>query len=402
VLLRLLATPGPATAGGNPIEAANRPTPVPGAVNGSLPADVLFVQGPRCSIYMQAAGSLLELLAAAQSAGVDLHPQDCYRDLAGQVSERTLWCGSGQCENAAVPGASNHGWGKAVDLQDQAGQLTWSSPGYRWLFAHASEFGFNHPSGLEEAWHWEWVGDGGTQGGSAIRPDLWPTPVRGAVAEEWQNRGGAAGLLGFPRSSERPTGDQIGRVSEFERGSIYWVPTTGAREVHGAIRDSWRAMGAEKSPLGYALTDEGPTPDDVGRFQRFQSGSVYWTPTTGAYAIQGAIGVFWAASGWETGILGYPSSAETETPDRLGRYQQFVGGWVYWSPASGAHELHAAIRDSWASLGAESGALGYPTDDVHPVAGGLRRDFQDGTLTLSAATGAVTVSTKPRREVGGK
>ncbi len=33
-----------------------------------------------------------------------------------QVYWRDYWCGQGHCENAAVPGTSNHGWGRAVDL----------------------------------------------------------------------------------------------------------------------------------------------------------------------------------------------------------------------------------------------------------------------------------------------
>lgn len=38
-----------------------------------------------------------------------------YRSFAGQVLMRRQWCAQGKCQNAAVPGTSNHGWGRAVD-----------------------------------------------------------------------------------------------------------------------------------------------------------------------------------------------------------------------------------------------------------------------------------------------
>ena len=68
---------------------------------------------------------------------------------------------------AAVPGTSNHGWGKAVDFADQTGELDFDSAGYTWMTTWAGHFGWIHPKVMEadgpvpEAWHWEWIGDGG-------------------------------------------------------------------------------------------------------------------------------------------------------------------------------------------------------------------------------------------------
>ncbi|GAB16036.1 hypothetical protein ARGLB_105_00010, partial [Arthrobacter globiformis NBRC 12137] len=36
------------------------------------------------------------------------------------------------------------------------------------------------------------------------------------------------------------------------------------------------------------------------------------------------------------------------------------GASIYWSPKTGAHEVHGAIRAKWAALGWEKGPLGYP------------------------------------------
>jgi uncharacterized protein with LGFP repeats len=49
--------------------------------------------------------------------------------------------------------------------------------------------------------------------------------------------------------------------------------------VHGAIRDRWASMGWETSFLRYPITDE--RPDGHGRFSQFQGGSIHWTPEGG-------------------------------------------------------------------------------------------------------------------------
>src|SRR5437660_577773 len=76
-------------------------------------------------------------------------------------------------------GTSMHGWGKAADFLDAGGSVAFGSPGYQFLTAAAGRFGWNHPgwarpggSACPEAWHWEWVGDGGIQHDSPIRADV--------------------------------------------------------------------------------------------------------------------------------------------------------------------------------------------------------------------------------------
>lgn len=147
----------------SPIHPDNRPSTVPGATNGQFDASILLQVAPTCVAYYRAAPSLISMMAAARRDGIRLLPADCYRDYAGQVAMREMWCGRGACHMAAVPGTSNHGWGKAVDF----GDMTFDSAAYHWLKAHAGEFGWNHPGVMEpggsvpEPWHWEWVGDGG-------------------------------------------------------------------------------------------------------------------------------------------------------------------------------------------------------------------------------------------------
>lgn len=204
--------------------------------------------------------------------------------------------------------------------------------------------------------------------------------------------GGPAGVLGLPRTDEQTTPDTVGRYNHFTNGSIYFTPGTGAQEVHGAIRAAWAALGWERSPVGYPTTGEWPTPDGRGRFNHFENGSVYWSPTTGAQEVHGAIRATWRALGWEQGAVGYPTTGELGTPDGVGRFNHFQNGSIYFTPATGAHEVGGAIGSAWAAGGWERGALGYPTSDEYAVSGGRRGDFEHGSVTWDAATGAVTVT----------
>jgi N-acetyl-anhydromuramyl-L-alanine amidase AmpD len=222
--------------------------------------------------------------------------------------------------------------------------------------------------------------------------------VGGAILTRYNQLGGAGGVLGGCLTSELTTPDGIGRYNHFQNGSIYWTPTTGAWEVHGQIRIKWEALGWEKSMLGYPITGETATPDGIGRFNHFQGGSIYWTPDTGAHEVRGNIRNKWEALGWETSVLGYPTTDETGTPDGIGRFNHFRKGTdegsIYWTPTTGAWEVHGQIRNKWASLGWETSALGYPVSDEYAVAVGRESEFQKGYITYNATTGELTVRMK--------
>lgn len=152
-------------------------TDPPASSNGRLPASALTTVTPQCQIRSEFADQLEALIATANAQGVGLTPEQssflppgvpgpptiesCYRSYAGQVWWRNYYCSTGHCELAAMPGTSKHGLGRAVDFQDQDGELTFTSPGYLWLTKNAVRFGFyQRPASQQggssaEAWHWE-------------------------------------------------------------------------------------------------------------------------------------------------------------------------------------------------------------------------------------------------------
>ena len=248
---------------------------------------------------------------------------------------------------------------------------------------------------------------GAVQGGDLVCPDrvghfvhvangsIYWTPatgaawVRGPILVKWGLLGWERCALGYPVSDETGCPDGVGRFNHFQSGSIYWTAGTGAFSVHGDIRAKWASLGWERCALGYPVTDETGCPDGVGRFNHFQSGSIYWTAGTGAFSVHGDIRAKWASLGWERCALGYPVTDETGCPDGVGRFNHFQSGSIYWTPATGAFSVHGPIRDRWASLGWERSALGYPVSDEGDLAGGGRvGTFQHGRICWTATTGA--------------
>ena len=65
-------------------------------------------------------------------------------------------------------------------------------------------------------------------------------------------------------------------------------------------------------------------------------------------------------AGTDAGKLGLPITEEKRTVGG-GVYQQFKGGIIYWTPATGAHATLGAIRSTYAQYGAERYTMGFPT-----------------------------------------
>lgn len=187
--------------------------------------------------------------------------------------------------------------------------------------------------------------------------------VGGAILVEYRG----AGDHPFFGNAVTPENDAArgGRWQAFERGSsIYWHPLVSdghANQIGGLIRDKWGELGWENGFLAYPVTRELQA-RKPGRLNHFEGGSIYWSNATGAHNIQGVIRDKWASLDWENGRLGFPSSDEFATRAN-GAGQHLEGGELYWSPNTGAHPVWGAIRDQWVATGWENGRYGYPRSD---------------------------------------
>ncbi len=215
-------------------------------------------------------------------------------------------------------------------------------------------------------------------------------PVIGAIGEEWQR---SQTLVGEPLEAEFCGLRNGGCAQRFERGSIYWSPATGAQHILGAIRDVWGANGWENGMSGYPTSGEFCGLVDGGCGQRFQNGNIYFNPRLGTYRVFGAIFDGWSRIGWERSAVGYPAAGEACGLPAGGCFQRFGNGFMYWSPASGSHAVLGRIYDHWASTGWERGRFGYPTSNENcRTEGGVRicdQDYQGGRITWRSDRGIV-------------
>jgi len=147
-------------------------------------------------------------------------------------------------------------------------------------------------------------------------------------------------------------------------------------------------LGGAGSYLGNPVGAQYPITGGIG--QNYKAGRMHYTPATGAHALRGAILAGYLTLGGPAGPVGVPTTDELASADSAGRYNHFTGSGgvsIYWTATTGAHEVKGAIRTRWAALGWEQGRLGYPTSNEYPVTGGGRSDFQRGSITWTAATG---------------
>lgn len=140
-----------------------------------------------------------------------------------------------------------------------------------------------------------------------------------------------------------PAGDEqcfsSGCYQRFQGGTIFWSPNYGTHWVRGAIANTYRQLGEAGGVLGYPTTDELCGIRDGGCYQRFASanGHIYWSANSGAWAVQGGIFEYYAANRWEQGRFGYPTSNEQCSSDGSATkcVQRFQGGTITWSSTQG-------------------------------------------------------------------
>lgn len=151
--------------------------------------------------------------------------------------------------------------------------------------------------------------------------------------------------------------------------AVYCKSTSDkAFAVWGAIYDKYTDFVGGKNGkfqyfLGAPTSDEFRTPNKNGAGQHFEGGSIYWSPATGAHEVHGAIKDKWASLGWENSFLGFPTTDETTTPDGFGRFNFFEGGAIYYHPNLGTYAVPKMIAEVWKKEGWEKGKLGYPVSD---------------------------------------
>ena len=216
-----------------------------------------------------------------------------------------------------------------------------------------------------------------TAGSIYFHPRSGAHRVTGAIRHYWHAQGWERGLMGYPTGEEMPA-QKSGVSQSFQGGTAYWHPSTGVHLVHDGMLAAYAKFGYESGRYGYPLSDETPSANG-GVFQRFQGGTAYWHPGSQSYFVHGAIMGAYAASRWEHGELGYPLSAETPTV-KGGVIQRFQGGTAYWSPRTGAYAVPGDLLAEYGRHGFERGHLGYPVGPAYWEGNLHKQRFEHGIL----------------------
>ncbi|GAB3858999.1 hypothetical protein GCM10028801_19730 [Nocardioides maradonensis] len=205
-----------------------------------------------------------------------------------------------------------------------------------------------------------------------------------------------ASPLGYLVSDEMDTRRPGGRKSLFSEGGIYWSPATGSVPVEGHLYLDYEGMGESSSVLGLptAIADHVPG----GLEQVFEGGRMYLKDGASvAHEVHGDILGHYLATGGP-GTWGFPLTNESDVLDSstsVGRFNEFEACTIYWSPGTGAHEVHGDIREKYRNLRGPIGELGFPTSDEGDIPGAAAparyNTFQNGSLLwFGSYSGMVT------------
>jgi hypothetical protein len=107
---------------------------------------------------------------------------------------------------------------------------------------------------------------------------------------------------------------------------------------------------------------------------------VYWSQATGAHELYDQILTRYDAIGAEISKLGLPTSGPTGTRVLYSRYNVFEHGRMYYSPGTATQPVLGAINDRYIQADAYP-LLGLPTADEYAVTDALAQTFQHGQIT---------------------
>ncbi len=245
---------------------------------------------------------------------------------------------------------------------------------------------------------------------AADKPVIFWTPdngawvVRGAINAAWDKLGGSAGTLGVPTADESWKGDVVSQP--FTGGEVSWnsktkafstTPADLAGQLTGldvpgdattAIAAARRAAGGPQGPLGDEQGAQYKVGDGVA--QNFAGGTIFYSAASGAHAVTGDVLAKYRAAGGPQGDLGFPASNETDggisPTSRVATFAAADNPTIFWTPDHGAFIVRGAMNAAWAKLGGATGKLGAPTADQTANGDVTSQKFTGGSISWNKSS----------------
>lgn len=237
--------------------------------------------------------------------------------------------------------------------------------------------------------------------------------VRGAINAAWDKLGSSGGVLGVPVGDETYSGEVSSQ--KFSGGQVSWnrqtkqfstePPALGdqlkglqvAIDPTAAINMAWRAAGGPNGPLGAKQGGQYPIGGD-GIVQNFAGGKVFFTPATGANAVETDILAKYESLGGPVGSdLGFPTANESDggiaPSSRISTFSAADKPVIFWTPDHGAFVVRGAMKAAWDKLRAPAGKLGAPVGDQTVDGDVISQQFTGGKISWNRAKN--TFSTDP-------
>lgn len=236
-------------------------------------------------------------------------------------------------------------------------------------------------------------------------PDHGAFVVRGAINAAWDKLGSSGGALGVPVSDETYDGEVV--VQAFSAGQVSWnrltkafttVPPELAQQLTAvqapvdptaAINMAWRAAGGTSGPLGASQGGPYPVGGD-GLVQNYAGGKVFFSPTTGANAVESDILAKYESLGGPAGSdLGFPTANEADggikPASRVSVFSAADNAVIFWTSDHGAFVVRGAMRAAWDKLGGPIGKLGAPVGDQTMDRDVVAQKFAGGQIAWDQA-----------------
>lgn len=165
--------------------------------------------------------------------------------------------------------------------------------------------------------------------------------------------------------------------------------------VSGPLLAAYTAAGGPAGSLAYPSSDV-----NAKGTQLFEGGALAGSPVQ---TVTGAILKKWAATNYEAGLLGIPTSAQsafTSISGSSGYSQAFIGGSVFGissgSLAGQGFLSTGLILARYLTLSGPSGELGVPLSNPTSNAGVARQNFENGYIDLQPGAAAAVEHLNPR------